>query len=104
VLLETDASRARELARAHMSRYLELPNYTNNLLRHGFGDEDIAGEGSDRLVDAIVAWGDEQAIAERVNAHLDAGADHVCIQLVGLPDQEPPRKQWRRLAPALTVL
>jgi probable F420-dependent oxidoreductase len=104
VVLETDPSRARELARAHLSRYLELPNYTNNLLRQGFSEEDIAGEGSDRLVDAIVAWGDEQAIAKRVNAQLDAGADHVCIQLVGLPDNEPPREPWRRLAPALTVL
>jgi probable F420-dependent oxidoreductase len=104
VLLETDPGRARELARTHVSRYLQLPNYTNNLLRHGLGEDDIAGDGSDRLVDAIVAWGDEQAIAERVKAHLDAGADHVCIQVVGLPDREPPREQWRRLAPVLTTL
>jgi probable F420-dependent oxidoreductase len=104
VLLETDPSRAREHARTHVSRYLQLPNYTNNLLRHGLTEEDIAGAGSDRLVDAIVAWGDEAAIAERVKAHLDAGADHVCIQVVGLPDKEPPREQWRRLAPALTAL
>jgi probable F420-dependent oxidoreductase len=104
VLLETDPSRARELARTHVSRYLQLPNYTNNLLRHGLTEEDIEGDGSDRLVDAIVAWGDEAAIAERVKAHLDAGADHVCIQVVGLPDREPPRDHWRRLAPALTAL
>jgi probable F420-dependent oxidoreductase len=104
VLLETDPSRARELARTHVSRYLRLPNYTNNLLRHGFTEADIAGDGSDRLVDAIVAWGDEHAIAGRVKAHLDAGADHVCIQVVGLPDAQPPREHWRRLAPALTEL
>jgi probable F420-dependent oxidoreductase len=103
VLLETDPERARERARTHVSRYLQLPNYTNNLLRHGISEEDLRDGGSDRLVDAIVAWGDEQAIAERVNAHLDAGADHVCIQVVGLPDAEPPREEWRRLAPALTA-
>jgi probable F420-dependent oxidoreductase len=101
VLLETDAKRARELARLHVSRYLELPNYTNNLLRHGFTGADLADGGSDRLVDAIVAWGDEQDIAARVGAHLNAGADHVCIQVVGVQGGEPPREQWRRLAPAL---
>jgi len=80
VLLETDASRAREVARAHMKTYLALPNYQNNLRWLGFGDDDLAGGGSDRLVDAIVAWGDETAIAARIQAHRDAGADHVCIQ------------------------
>ena len=80
VLLETDASRAREIARANMKTYLALPNYQNNLRWLGFGDDDLADGGSDRLVDAIVAWGDEKAIAERIQAHYDAGADHVCIQ------------------------
>jgi len=80
VLLETDASRAREIARANMKTYLALPNYQNNLRWLGFGDDDLADGGSDRLVDAIVAWGDEKAIAERIQAHHDAGADHVCIQ------------------------
>jgi probable F420-dependent oxidoreductase len=80
VLLETDASRAREIARAHMKTYLGLPNYQNSLRWLGFGDDDLADGGSDRLVDAIVAWGDEKAIAERIQAHRDAGADHVCIQ------------------------
>jgi len=80
VLLETDASRAREIARAHMKTYLALPNYQNSLRWLGFGDDDLADGGSDRLVDAIVAWGDEKAIAERIQAHRDAGADHVCIQ------------------------
>ncbi len=80
VLLETDASRAREIARANMKTYLALPNYQNSLRWLGFGDDDLADGGSNRLVDAIVAWGDEKAIAERIQAHYDAGADHVCIQ------------------------
>jgi probable F420-dependent oxidoreductase len=102
VVLETDPTRARERARRHMERYLRLPNYTGNLLRFGFDEDDIAGTGSDRLVDAIVAWGDETAIAERVRAHHDAGADHVCIQVVGVPEGELPLDEWRALAPALT--
>jgi probable F420-dependent oxidoreductase len=101
VLLETDPDKARERARGHVSRYLQLPNYTNNLLRHGFTEQDIANDGSDRLVDAIVAWGDEQAIADRVRANHDAGADHVCIQVVGARPGTLPREEWRRLAPVL---
>ncbi len=80
VLLETDATKARQVARANMQVYVGLPNYQNNLRRLGYGDADFADGGSDRLVDAIVAWGDEQAIARRVKAHHDAGATHVCIQ------------------------
>ena len=80
VLLDTDPDRARATARATMAIYLGLPNYQNNLKWLGFTDDDIANGGSDRLVDAIVAWGDEQAIAARIRAHHDAGADHVCIQ------------------------
>ncbi|HVN50882.1 MAG TPA: LLM class F420-dependent oxidoreductase [Acidimicrobiales bacterium] len=100
VVLETDPARAREIARTHTAIYTTLPNYTNNLRRHGFGDDDFAGAGSDRLVDAIVAWGDEQTVADRVRAHLDAGADHVCIQVV-TPDYSPGIDQWRRLADVL---
>jgi probable F420-dependent oxidoreductase len=88
VLLETDASRAREIARAGMKTYLGLPNYQNSLRWLGFGADDLAEGGSDRLVDAIVAWGDEKAIAERIQAHRDAGADHVCIQPLR-PDGAP---------------
>jgi probable F420-dependent oxidoreductase len=88
VLLETDASRARAVARKHMAFYLTLPNYLNNLRWLGFDDRDFGGGGSDRLVDAIVAWGDEKQIAERIQAHWDAGADHVCIQPFR-PDGEP---------------
>ncbi len=80
VLLDTDPVRARATARATMQIYLGLPNYQNNLKWLGFTDEDIANGGSDRLVDAIVAWGDEQALVDRIRAHHDAGADHVCIQ------------------------
>ena len=80
VLLETNPSKAREIARRNMAIYTGLPNYQNNLRELGFGDADFAGGGSDRLVDAIVAWGDEKAIAARIQAHHDAGADHVCIQ------------------------
>jgi len=88
VLLETDASKARAIARRNMLIYTGLPNYQNNLRELGFSDADFAGGGSDRLVDAIVAWGDEQTIAARIKAHHDAGADHVCIQSFR-PDGQP---------------
>jgi probable F420-dependent oxidoreductase len=101
VVLETDPDRARTLARGHLAIYLQLPNYTNNLRRLGFGDPDFAGGGSDRLVDALVAWGDEDAIVARVREHRDAGADHVCIQAVAGGGDGLPRDEWRRLAPAL---
>jgi probable F420-dependent oxidoreductase len=104
VLLETDAGRARERGRAHVAPYLELPNYVANLERLGFGEADRSGGGSDRLVDAIVAWGDESAIAARVAGQLAAGADHVCIQVVGVEDGALPGASWRRLAPALMAL
>jgi probable F420-dependent oxidoreductase len=101
VVLETDAAQAREIARAHMSRYLALPNYVNNLRSLGFTDAEIANSGSDRLVDAIVAWGDVKAVSERVRAHQSAGADHVCIQVLTAEPQGLPSAQWRELAAAL---
>jgi probable F420-dependent oxidoreductase len=87
--LETDPAKAREVARKHMKRYLELDNYTNNLRRLGWGDADLLNGGSDKLVDAIVAWGDERAVKARVDAHRKNGADHVCLQVLGddLPGQ-----------------
>jgi probable F420-dependent oxidoreductase len=100
VVIDRDPSTAREKARRHTSTYVNLPNYTNNLREFGFGDEDFAERGSDRLVDAIVAWGDLDAIAKKVAAMHDAGADHVCIQVIR-PDDELPRADWRELAPAL---
>ena len=99
VCLETDAEAARALARENMALYLGLPNYVNNLLRLGFTEQDVAEE-SDRLVDAIVAWGDEEAIRARIQAHHDAGADHVAVQVLA-PRGELPLAQWRRLADAL---
>jgi probable F420-dependent oxidoreductase len=77
---ETDGDRARQIARAHMSTYTGLPNYRNNLKQFGFEDADFEDGGSDKLVDAIVAWGDKQAHIDRIRAHWQAGANHVCIQ------------------------
>jgi probable F420-dependent oxidoreductase len=103
LILESDPDRARAIARQFLARYLEAPNYTNNFRRLGFTEEDIAGGGSDRLVDALIAWGDEDALAARVKAHRDAGASHVCVQVLTAAEQPPfPRAEWRRLAPVLT--
>lgn len=101
VVLATDPEAARAAARLHMATYLALPNYTNNLRRLGWSDDDLAAGGSDRLVDAIVAWGDEDAIVGRVRQHLDAGADHVCVQVLDSTTTALPLAQWRSLAPAL---
>jgi probable F420-dependent oxidoreductase len=102
VTLTTDPEAARRIGREHLAGYLALPNYSNNFRRLGFGDEELSSGGSDRLVDALVAWGDAQAIAARVAQHRDAGADHVSIQVLG--EESPfPRRTWRELAPALTA-
>ncbi|MFD9000556.1 LLM class F420-dependent oxidoreductase [Streptomyces sp. NPDC059582] len=102
VVPETDPSRARALARAHLERYLSLPNYTGNFLRLGFTEDDLAGGGSDRLVDTLYAWGDEDRIRDRVDAFHQAGADHVAIQVVdGGSGDDLPREAWRRLAAVL---
>ena len=101
VLLEADPGRAREIARAHTSVYVGLPNYQASLRRLGFVDDDFAGGGSDRLVDAIVAWGPLDAVVARVAEHWDAGADHVCVQPLAGGPREVPERQWRELAPAL---
>ena len=104
VVLADDLVRGREIARAHVADYLRLPNYVANLRRLGFGDEELSGAGSARLTDALVVYGDEQRIAARVLEHLRAGADHVCIQVVGQRDEALAVQDWRRLAPALTAL
>lgn len=101
VVLETDSTKAREIARAHASRYLALPNYANNLRRLGFGDEDLMGGGSNRLVDTIVAWGDMTAVIDRVRAHQSAGANHVCVQVLPPDPQALPIREWREVASAL---
>ncbi|HEY3717534.1 MAG TPA: TIGR03620 family F420-dependent LLM class oxidoreductase [Jatrophihabitantaceae bacterium] len=80
IVLDADAGRARQIARDYLRVYLELSNYTNNLRVLGFADADFADGGSNRLVDAIVGWGDVDAVVERVRAHQEAGADHVAIQ------------------------
>jgi probable F420-dependent oxidoreductase len=84
-----------------MQTYLGLPNYVRNLLTLGFTTDDVANGGSDRLVDAIVAWGDVDAVVKRVRAHHDAGADHVCVQVLDADVRALPMPQWRTLAPAL---
>jgi probable F420-dependent oxidoreductase len=89
-ILESNPAQARATARRFLSVYSGLPNYVNNWRRLGFGDEDFAGGGSDRFVDAIIVWGDETAIRARIDAHFQAGADHVCVQALGegaLPDE-----------------
>ena len=101
VVLSTDADEAREIARAGMKIYLGLPNYYNNLARLGFDESDWSDGGSDRLVDAIVAWGTEEEIAARVAEHHAAGADHVCVQVITADAATAPIEEWRRLAPAL---
>ena len=101
VVLDTDPSSARAIARTHMTTYLGLPNYVRNLRALGFGDADLAEGGSDRLVDAIVAWGTVEAIAARVRAHHEAGADHVCLQVLTPNPAEAPIREWRTLAAAL---
>jgi probable F420-dependent oxidoreductase len=91
VVLETDARRARAAARKFMGNYVpRLPNYTNNLKALGWQDAEFADGCSDRLVDAIVAWGDEGRIRERIDAHFKAGATHVCIQAIRVDGQPGP--------------
>ena len=101
VVLEADPATARAIARTHLAGYLGLPNYTNNWKRFGFTDDDLADGGSDRLVDAFVAWGGEDDISKRVQAHRDAGADHVCVQVLTANLWELPLDGWRALAPVL---
>jgi probable F420-dependent oxidoreductase len=103
VVLETDPIRAREIGRRHLAGYLRLPNYVNNLRTLGYDDADFADGGSERLHDAIVAWGDEEAIASRVREHLDAGADHVAIQAYA-QSTGAALGQLERLAPTLLAL
>lgn len=98
VILESDPERARGLARGALAMYQQLPNYANNWRRLGFTDDDITNA-SDRLVDALFAWGSIDQIAERVNAHIAAGADHVCLQVItGTgPDLAAVLPAWRKL-------
>jgi probable F420-dependent oxidoreductase len=99
VVVEPDAERAREAARGYAGIYLEKSNYTRNLLRFGFTERDVADGGSDRLIDAVVPHGSAGQIAEAVTAHLEAGADHVCLQPLG--HGPAPAEDYRALAGAL---
>ncbi|CAM5437617.1 LLM class F420-dependent oxidoreductase [Streptomyces spiroverticillatus] len=102
VVLDTDLARAREVATAHVAMYVAAaPHQQANVRRLGFGDADVVGGPSRRLVDAIVAYGDEEAIRRRVREHLDAGADHVCLQVLTADPTALPDREWRELAPAL---
>ncbi|MGA9596323.1 MAG: LLM class F420-dependent oxidoreductase [Acidimicrobiia bacterium] len=97
VILSRDPETARTLARDRLAMYLALPNYTRNWLRLGFTEDDISGGGSDRLVDAMVAWGDEETIRTRLEEHITAGADQVAVQILN----DDKMVTLRRLAPAL---
>ena len=104
VLFETDPAKARAAARRTLAVYLPLPNYANNWFTLGFTSDDVAGGGSDRLIDAMVAWGDEATIRARIQAHWDAGADHVCIQPLSVSEDAGAPADERileLLAPAL---
>ena len=100
-VVDTDVERARASARKYAATYLGLSNYTNNLLRFGFTERDIAEGGSDRLIDAVIPHGSAADIAEVVHAHLEAGADHVCLQPLGV--RGIPREPWTALAQALEL-
>jgi probable F420-dependent oxidoreductase len=102
VVIASDRGQARELAKPHMARYLALPNYANNLLRLGFTEADVAGP-SDKLADAIVACGTIDHALERVREHHDAGADHVCLQVLVADPTQLPIEVWRDLAAALEL-
>jgi probable F420-dependent oxidoreductase len=101
VVLETNPEKAYAIARAFLGFYLALPNYTNNFLRLGFIESDFKDGGTDRLLDSIVAWGDLNAIRRRIQEHHDAGADHVCIQVLTADEKTVPMREWKELASAL---
>jgi probable F420-dependent oxidoreductase len=98
-VVETDPERGKAIAREFAGRYLGLRNYRQSLLLSGFTEEDLAGGGSDRLIDAVIPQGSAEQIAEVAQQHLDAGADHVCLQPLG--EEGIPRRSWTALATAL---
>ena len=104
VVFETDPGRARAIGRDGIGMFIGLPAYQGSLRRNGFTDADVVPGGSDRLIDAVVAWGSPDDIRSRIQVHLDAGADHVAVHVLGAQDSDA-RPQWRELAgmvPALT--
>jgi probable F420-dependent oxidoreductase len=100
-VVDDDVESARAKARRYAELYLGLRNYTSNLLRHGFDEDDIAHGGSDRLIDAVIPHGTAEDIAAATGEHLDAGADHVCLQPVGV--RGIPADEWTALAGALDL-
>jgi probable F420-dependent oxidoreductase len=98
-VVDENAESARATARAYAKLYLGLGNYTRNVRRHGFSEEDVADGGSDRLIDSVVPHGSADDIATAARQHRDAGADHVCLQTVGVSGV--PRSEWTALAGAL---
>jgi probable F420-dependent oxidoreductase len=98
VVLDDSPSEARQTARGMVGAALGLPSYQANVRRMGFGDDDLASGGSDRLIDAVVAWGDLDAVAERIREHFDAGADHVALQALAVPGGLTTAQVWRELA------
>jgi probable F420-dependent oxidoreductase len=99
VILTDSADEARQIGTDWLRAYLALPNYANNLLRTGFSEDDLS-QVSDRLFNAIIAWGDEEAVMRRVAEHRSAGADHVCVQVLRADPRAFPREEWRRIAAA----
>lgn len=104
VVLDSDPVSARATAREWAVHYLALPNYANNWRRLGFTEADVEGAGSDRLIDAAVAWGSIDHVVTRVRSHLDAGADHVCVQVIGDEDQTSLTRALTELAPPLLAV
>jgi probable F420-dependent oxidoreductase len=100
-VLTADREAGLRIARAFAKTYLALPNYANNLRRLGWSDEDLAGEGTERLIDAVIAIGDVDAIVRRIRDHLDAGADHVCVQIREQDSADPALGAYSELASAL---
>jgi len=98
-VVDSDPGRAKAVARDYAKLYLGLSNYTNNLLEFDFTEDDVVDGGSDRLIDAVIPQGSAEQIAEVIRAHLDAGADHVCVQPLG--EEGIPRRSWTALADVL---
>lgn len=98
VVLETEPATAREIARRHLRYYLRMGPYRKLLARMGTSEQEMEDGGSDRVVDTLVAWGDESSIGERARACIDAGADHVCLQVLPSQPDGMPMDQWRTLA------
>ena len=101
LVLETDPAEARRIARLHLAGYLAQPNYQNSFLRQGYTRDDIDNGGSDHFIDSIVAWGTLEQVCARVQAHLDAGASHVAVQLLPRDMGDLPLAEYRQLAEAL---